>query len=403
MVKVTKPSTMEEISHAISVYQRFDHFTKLSYSRRTKRGRMMDFWTFPPSSLSDLPDLLRTNHQNVIETKTMDSWLYQYGRFILDWTSHRKTALPSLFSDVHRFWSGTSVSQYRDGIVSTMGRPVMHRKNDSRSRSLVTTRLHDRRTLVLSIAPALLPTSNPTVVCVDEFAFRKGHDDGVAVMDTQTRNVLSIASGKNKEAIVEALQPVASKVKYVVSDLAPAMRKAMEKVCPKAIHVLDHFHVIQLFTDALERCRKYLAKGGTKHGSVRRVCRLLSQRPEKWTEEERQEVRQWCQESAYLRDVYQALQHFRYVSKSQTRKQAETRLTQWFDRYLFSDCAAVRRIAKALITRRDAVLSCIVFSYSNGPMEGINNKIKWIKRRGYGYRNIQRFTLRVCLETSITF
>ncbi len=49
------------------------------------------------------------------------------------------------------------------------------------------------------------------------------------------------------------------------------------------------------------RCRP----GGTKHGSVRRVCRLLSQRPEKLTEEERQEVRQWCQESVYLRDVYQ--------------------------------------------------------------------------------------------------
>ncbi|KPC97312.1 hypothetical protein LR69_04468 [Geobacillus sp. BCO2] len=62
--------------------------------------------------------------------------------------------------------------------------------------------------------------------------------------------------------------------------------------------------------------------------------------------------------------------------KAKQEKQAETRLTQWFDRYLFSECAAVRSIAKALITRRDAVLSCIVFSYSNGPMEGINNKIK---------------------------
>ncbi|OXB93745.1 hypothetical protein B9L23_01995 [Parageobacillus galactosidasius] len=31
MVKVTKPSTMEEISHAISVYQRFDHFTRLFF------------------------------------------------------------------------------------------------------------------------------------------------------------------------------------------------------------------------------------------------------------------------------------------------------------------------------------------------------------------------------------
>ncbi|MBB6282002.1 transposase [Geobacillus subterraneus] len=98
-------------------------------------------------------------------------------------------------------------------------------------------------------ASALLPISNPTLVCVDEFAFRKGHDYGAAVMGTQTRNVLSMASGKNEEAIVETLQPVASKVKDVVSDLAPAMRKAIEKVCPKVIPVLDHFHVIQLFTD----------------------------------------------------------------------------------------------------------------------------------------------------------
>ncbi len=56
-------------------------------------------------------------------------------------------------------------------------------------------------------APALLPTSNPTVVCVDEFAFRKGHDYGVAVMDTQTRNVLSIASGKMKKPLWRRFNP----------------------------------------------------------------------------------------------------------------------------------------------------------------------------------------------------
>jgi Transposase len=58
-------------------------------------------------------------------------------------------------------------------------------------------------------------------------------------------------------------------------------------------------------------------------------------------------------------------------------------------------------ITKALLARKEAVLSCIVFPYSNDPMEGINNKIKLIKRRGYGYRNIQRFALRVRLETAI--
>jgi len=38
-------------------------------------------------------------------------------------------------------------------------------------------------------------------------------------------------------------------------------------------------------------------KGGKKHGNVRYVCRLLSQCLEKLTEEERQIIGEWCNES----------------------------------------------------------------------------------------------------------
>ncbi|AST05653.1 hypothetical protein AF2641_01310 [Anoxybacillus flavithermus] len=55
---------------------------------------------------------------------------------------------------------------------------------------------------------------------------------------------------------------------------------------------------------------------------------------------------------------------------------------------------------KSFVKRTDEVISCILSPYSNGKMEGTNNKIKLIKRRGYGYRNIHRFALRVCLETA---
>ncbi|MEW5323599.1 helix-turn-helix domain-containing protein [Geobacillus thermoleovorans] len=71
-------------------------------------------------------------------------------------------------------------------------------------------------------APALLPESSPTVVCVDEFAFRKGHHYGVAVMDAETRSVLFIVEGKTEASFAQALQPAASTIRYVVSDLAPA-------------------------------------------------------------------------------------------------------------------------------------------------------------------------------------
>ncbi|MED3773078.1 transposase, partial [Geobacillus stearothermophilus] len=66
-------------------------------------------------------------------------------------------------------------------------------------------------------------------------------------------------------------------------------------------------------------------KGNKKHGHVRHVCRLLTQCPEKLTEEERQTVREWQKESDSLQAVYQSLQHFRYVSKSQNERQAKRR------------------------------------------------------------------------------
>ncbi|WP_237757630.1 transposase [Geobacillus sp. PA-3] len=40
------------------------------------------------------------------------------------------------------------------------------------------------------------------------------------------------------------------------------MKKAIQGGCPETTHVVDYFHVIQLFTDVLERCRKYVDKGG---------------------------------------------------------------------------------------------------------------------------------------------
>ena len=56
------------------------------------------------------------------------------------------------------------------------------------------------------------------------------------------------------------------------------------------------------------------------------------------------------------------------------------------------------KTGKSLQNREEAMRRTIVSSLSNGKMEGTNNKIKLIKRRGYGYRNLERFFLRLRFE-----
>ncbi|EPY7709531.1 TPA: transposase [Bacillus pacificus] len=53
-------------------------------------------------------------------------------------------------------------------------------------------------------------------------------------------------------------------------------------------------------------------------------------------------------------------------------------------RYQFHVCGAVAKIVKSFVLREKAMLDTIVSPLSNGIMEGTNNKIKLIKRRGFG-------------------
>ncbi|WP_353957864.1 transposase [Lysinibacillus sp. G4S2] len=67
--------------------------------------------------------------------------------------------------------------------------------------------------------------------------------------------------------------------------------------------------------------------------------------------------------------------------------------------YQFHTSAVVSKIAKTVIVREKAMIDTINSPFSNGIMEGTNNKIKLIKRRGFGYRNDAHLFLRLRLET----
>ncbi|MFT8319744.1 MAG: transposase [Bacillus sp. (in: firmicutes)] len=127
--------------------------------------------------------------------------------------------------------------------------------------------------------------------------------------------------------------------------------------------------------------------------------RCLACKTEDLTAEEHGFVAEWHKEVLHTKYIYQALNHIRYVFKATTMIQAKRRLKEWFKRYQFHVCGAVSKIAKTLIAREQALLDTIVSPLSNGIMEGTNNKIKLIKRRGFGYRNDAHLFLRLRLKT----
>ena len=166
------------------------------------------------------------------------------------------------------------------------------------------------------------------------YALRKGHNYATSVLNAETGRILAIVPHKNQDAIEVVLKKVTGKICTVISDFAPAMAGAIQAVFPAEIHVLDRFHLVQFFTDVQQRRRCYLGE-------------------------------------------------------------AKKRLKDWLKRYQFHPCSVVAKIAKTVIAREEAMINTIYSPFSNGVMEGTNNKIKLIKRRGFGYRNDAHLFLRL--------
>ncbi|WP_432774250.1 ISL3 family transposase [Brevibacillus gelatini] len=239
----------------------------------------------------------------------------------------------------------------------------------------------------------------PEVVCLDEFALQKGHKYGVNLMDAQTGHIWQVTEGRSREQVRNALQqwPFRKAPHVVVTDLAPGMAETVRQVWKHTLVVADKFHVIQLFSKALEATRKRTHARGT-HRRGRHEQRLLHTIPDKLKPEELQELKIWLAEDPHLERLYFALQDIRTVYAVETQEAGEEALQKWIVDHLYSPTPAVRSIAKTIVQWQEPIQHYFSFRVTNAKIEGTHNKVKVIKRRAYGYRNLERFKIRIRLE-----
>ena len=76
-------------------------------------------------------------------------------------------------------------------------------------------------------------------------------------------------------------------------------------------------------------------------------------------------------------------------------KHGEVFLDDWIDQARALDNRHFNTLADTLDKRRAGLLSWFAHRISTGPLEGLNNKIKVLKRQAYGFRDMDYFKLRL--------
>lgn len=210
------------------------------------------------------------------------------------------------------------------------------------------------------------------------------------VSDIETRKLVEVIDSHQQDEIIEVLkqQPleIREQVEEVSVDMWGGFPKVIEEVFPNARIVYDRFHVMKPVNEELNKVRKQT--GMTLKGSK---FILLKNRVD-LSEEESITLTVILKHSKRLQRAYDLKEKFRDIFETcQSVEEGKQQLLAWMKKARSVYCDVLTTIGNHL----DGICNYFSHRTTSGVMEGINNRIKLIKRQAYGFVNFDNFRARL--------
>jgi len=264
-------------------------------------------------------------------------------------------------------------------------------------------RLLERRALQAALEK--LPKAQPKRLVMDEFALFKGYRYASVVLDADTRRVLWIGEGRSRAAIrpfFEELGPEGcARIEAVAMDMNTAFDLEVRQHCPQARVVYDLFHVVAKYgREVIDRVRVDEANRLRHDKPARKVIKqarwLLLRNPENLKREEQQlRLQDLLAANQSLMTVYLMKAELKTLWSPTTAWGWRSAWKQWLRLAGESEIPALKQFAKRLRGYWRGILSRVRWPMHTGQLEGINNRIKVIKRMAYGYRDSEFFFMKI--------
>jgi len=248
---------------------------------------------------------------------------------------------------------------------------------------------------------------------IDEIALKKGHKDFVVIVSGLTaqreKYILAVLPDRKKEtvkAFLKTLPPQqCQSIRQVCIDMNEGYRNAVLETLPMAQVVVDRFHVAKHYRDCADTARKTEMKRLKKtlpeadYAQLKGVMWAFRKPWAALTEEQQVKLLLLFQYAPILRDVYVQREVLTGIfERQQSKAQAEQALTQWLERINALGLACFAPFITTLDNWRDKITNYFIRRETSGFVEGLNNKIKVIKRRCYGIYNLGRLFQHIWLD-----
>ena len=261
----------------------------------------------------------------------------------------------------------------------------------------------------------------PETMCIDEFKSVKNIDGAMSFVfaDHQAKNIIDIVEDRRLNSLTEYFSRFSlearNNVKYICMDMYSPYISLVKSIFPKAEIVLDKFHIVNLVNRAFNQTRISIMNS-LKDDSLKRKLKLfwkllqkyypdLCQEPYycssfKYKLSTKNKVDYLLEKSSELdvnfniyQDILQAIRHNNFKR---------------FENIVKKNLSKKEKVSKQMLTALKTLKKYMKYienmfesNITNGLIEGLNNKIKSIKRTAFGYSNFSNFKKRILIEAGI--
>ena len=248
---------------------------------------------------------------------------------------------------------------------------------------------------------------------VDEISLLKGHSDFVTLVSahdgTEKPIVLAVLKGREKKTLVDFLKTIPTRlqatIKAVCTDLYDGFIHAVEEVLPQTKIVADRFHIAKLYRAAVDKLRKIELKAlkgvltKEQYAGLKGVLWALRKRHEHLAPEEHALLDRLFEASPVLRKAYNLREKLtRIFDKNHSKKSGRRATRRWMAAVRESGLNCFDKFLTTLENRMDIITNYFISRSSSGWIEGLNNKVKVLKRRSYGIKNLGNLFRRIWLD-----
>ena len=250
------------------------------------------------------------------------------------------------------------------------------------------------------------------VIGIDEITLKKGHKDFVVIITGRAGKkliILGVLKDRKKATVKAFLKKIPGRLKKMITavctDMYDGFVNAAKEIFGKKVVVIDRFHVAKLYRKGIDKLRKKELKrlkeelSEVEYKKLKGAMWALRKSVKDLTEKDKAVLECLFKHSPLLKTVYKLTNDLTDIfEKNISKEEAKKKIKKWELKAKKSALDCFDSFISTLDKYMDGVTNYFKNRYNSGFVEGLNNKIKVIKRRCYGILNINHLFRRIYLD-----